>query len=299
MSFQVDTALVNAYRANLDIQHQQRGSRLRPYVRMESQNSEFEFYDRIGPTEAVEVLDRHGDTPLISTPHDRRRVALRDFDWADLIDKKDKIRMLADPTSAYTQNAVWAMGRKMDRVIIEAATGTAYSGKEGETAVTFPAAQDIAVNYVESGAPANSNLTLAKLREIRQIFDVAEVSMDDKEYDLVLVVSPNQINHAMLKDPTITSADYNTVKALVNGELDTFMGFKFVKHNLLPKSGNVRACLAWEKQGMLLATADELSVDVGMRRDKRNSVQIYVQGHFNATRMWEDKVVRIYCDETV
>jgi hypothetical protein len=74
MSFQIDTALVQSYKRNIEIKFQQRVSRLRPFVRVESQNAEFDFYDRIGPTDAAEVLTRHGDTPLMSTPHDRRRV---------------------------------------------------------------------------------------------------------------------------------------------------------------------------------------------------------------------------------
>src|SRR4051812_10920405 len=138
MSFQVDTALVQAYRSNIEIKFQQKGSRLRPCVRNESQHAKYDFYDRIGPTDAVEVTNRHSDTPLISTPHDRRRVGLRDFDWADLIDNKDKIRMLADPTSSYTMNAVMALGRAQDDVIIQAAFDNAFAGETGSTTVAFP-----------------------------------------------------------------------------------------------------------------------------------------------------------------
>ena len=86
MSFAIDTALVNAYRANIEIMFQQATSRFRDRVRVESQHAEYEFYDRIGPVDAVEVINRHSDTPLVSTPFDRRRVGLRMFDWADLID---------------------------------------------------------------------------------------------------------------------------------------------------------------------------------------------------------------------
>jgi hypothetical protein len=295
MSFQVDTALVQGYKAGIEIQHQQKGSRFRPWVRMEKQSVEFDFYDRIGPVDAVEVTTRHGDTPLISTPHDRRRVALRDFDWADLIDKKDKIRMLSDPTSPYTQNAVFSLGRKMDDIIIEAAFGNAYTGKTGSTTVTFPAGKVIEENYVESGTPANSNLTVAKLRRAKTILDTAE-ALEDGE-PLVAAVSPEQIQ-ALLRDPLVTSADYNTVKALVNGEIDTYMGFKFIKSNRLPKSGNIRNCMFWAKSGLLLAANSEVDVDIGPRRDKRNSMQVYVCGHFSATRMWEDKVLQVQCDET-
>lgn len=292
----MDTALVNAYKANIEIKFQQMGSRFRAYTRVESQNAEFDFYDRIGPTDAIEVTNRHGDTPLVSTPHDRRRVGLRDFDWADLIDKKDKIRMLADPTSSYTTNAVYAFGRKMDDVIIEAATGTSYIGKTGATAVTFPAAQEVAVNYVESGAAANSNLTIGKLRRVRTLLGLAEAKMEGES--VVAAVSPHQIQ-SLLRTTEVTSSDYNTIKALVNGEVDTFMGFKFVETNRLTVASSIRDCLFWAKQGILLAVGVEIMVDVGPRRDKRNSIQVYVAANFGGTRMWEEKVIRVKCDETV
>lgn len=297
MSFQVDTALVQAYRANIELKFQQMGSRLRSLVRNESQAAEFEFYDRIGAVDAVEVTTRHGDTPLISTPHDRRRVALRDFDWADLIDKKDKIRMLADPTSSYVTNAVMALGRAQDDVIIQAAFAVAYTGKTGSTTVSFPAASEIAVNYVESGSPANSNLTVGKLRRARYLLDKAEATTEG-QFDLVAVIDPSQ-TQSLLRTTEVTSSDYNTIKALVQGEIDTFMGFKFVKSNRLTVAANVRECILFEREGLLLASGLEINVDVGPRRDKRNSIQVYVCGSFGSSRMWEEKVLRVKCDETV
>jgi hypothetical protein len=295
MSFQVDTALVNSYRSNIEIQFQQKGSRLRPYVRQESQNAEFDFYDRIGPTDVIENTGRHQDTPFVGTDHSRRRVGLRDFDWADLVDKKDKLRMLADPTSPYTQNAVMAFGRKMDAILIEAAEATAYTGKTGTTAVVYDTNFDVAVNYVESGTAANSNLTIGKLRRARFLFDSNE-SVEEGEKQLAIVTA-SQVQ-ALLRTTEITSSDYNTIKALVAGEIDEFMGFKFIRTELVRKSGNVRYCLFVAAGGLLLATAQEVVVDVGPRRDKRNSTQIYVCASFGASRMWEQKIVRVACDET-
>jgi len=296
MSFQIDTALVQAYRANIEIKFQQAGSRMRPYVRNETQHAEYEFYDRIGPTDAVEVVNRHSDTPLISTVHDRRRVNLRDFDWADLIDNKDKLRMLADPTSSYVTNAVYALGRAQDDVLIQAAFGTAYSGFNGATTVSFPSTSQVAVNYVEAGTAANNNLTIGKLRRVRYLLDKAEATID-MGADLCAVVDPSQIQ-SLLRTTEVSNADYNTVRALVNGEIDTFMGFKFVKSNRLTVASNIRSTIFFERQGLLLATAQEIMVDVGPRRDKRNSVQVYVCGSFGASRMWEEKVLQVSCDET-
>lgn len=295
MSFQVDTALVQTYKSNIEIKFQQRGSRLRPHVRVEPTNAEFDFYDRITQTSAVEVTTRHGDTPLISTPHDRRRVGLRDFDWADLIDRRDRIRMLADPTSSYTINAVYALGRRVDEVIISAAFGNAFSGKTGATTVAFPASQEIAANFVESGAPAASNLTIGKLRRAKFLLDSQEAVDDDEPR--MAIVSASQVQ-SLLRTTEVTSADFNTVKALVAGEVDTFMGFLFVRTELLTKVGDERECIFYAKNGLLLAMGMDTMVDVGPRRDKRNSVQVYVAKSFDATRMYEEKVIRVRCDET-
>lgn len=297
MSFQIDKAFVNTYKSNIEVQFQQMGSRLRPAVRQETQNAEFDFYDRIGPTDSVEILNRHSDTPLVETTHDRRRISLRDFDWADLIDRQDRLRMLADPTSPYTVNAAYALGRKVDSIIIEAAFGTAYTGKTGSSTVSFPSAtNDIAVNYVESGTASNSNLTIGKLRRARYLFDKNEAVMDNEP--LFAVVSASQVQ-SLLRTTEVTNADYNTVKALVNGEINSFMGFNFIRTELLPVASNIRDCLFFAQQGLCLAVAQDIQVDVGPRRDKRNSVQIYVSASFGASRMWEEKVLRVKCDETV
>lgn len=296
MSFQVDAAYVHQYRNNVSMLVQQKGSRLRPFVRVEPQNSEFEFYDRIGATDAVEITGRHQDTPLVSTPHDRRRVSLRDYDWADLIDRQDKLKMLIDPTSAYAMNAVFAMGRKMDDAIIGAAFDTAYSGKTGQTSVSFPAGNQVAVNYVESGSAANGNLTIGKIRRAKEILDAYENDPDEAR---IMTCTANSL-HSLLRNIEITSQDYNVVKALVEGKVDTFMGFKFVRtQRLLTDGSGYRRHIAWVQSKLLLAVSQDPMVDVGPRRDKRNSMQVYVTMGIGATRMEEEGVVEIKVDETV
>lgn len=296
MSFQIDTAYVNAYNANVNLLVQQKGSRLRSAVRVESQAAEFEFYDRIGATEAQEITGRHQDTPLVSTPHDRRRVALRDFDWADLIDRQDKLRLLMDPTSSYAMNATFAMGRRMDDLVIEAAFGTAQAGKTGTTAVAFPAVNQIAVNYVETGAPANTSLTVGKLRRAKTILDAYD---NDPDEERIVACAAQQL-HALLRTVEITNADYNTVKALVEGKIDTFVGFKFIRtQRLLLDGTGFRRVIAWIKPKILLAVSQDAMTDVGTRRDKRNSVQVYVSMGIGSVRMEEEGVVEIKCDETV
>ena len=294
MSTQITTAFVQQYRANVEHLLQQKGSRLRPYVRVETQNAEFDFYDRIGATSAQEVTGRHQDTPLVNVPHDRRRVSLRDFDWAELIDRPDRIRLLIDPTSPYSQNASYALGRKMDEIILEAMFNSVSTGKTGSSTVTFPAAQQIAVNFVESGSAANSGLTIGKLRKAKQMLDASETDPADPRY---IVVTAKQVTD-LLQTTEITSADFNSVKALVQGDVNTFMGFEFVRTELVnTDAGSHRRVPCFTKSGMLLAVGQDVNVDIGPRRDKRNSTQVYCSASFGSVRMNEEKVIEIKCAE--
>jgi hypothetical protein len=149
MSSQITTAFVEQYSANIQMLSQQMGSLLRDAVRNESVVGKDAYFDQIGKVTAVLKTSRHSDTPQIDTPHSRRRVSLADYEFADLIDQQDKVRLLIDPTSSYAKAAAYAMGRAMDDVIIAAALGTANTGVSGGTPVTLPAGNIVAANLVE------------------------------------------------------------------------------------------------------------------------------------------------------
>jgi len=291
MSFEITTAFVQQYSGNVALLSQQKGSRLRACVREEPQVGKNAFYDQIGATTARKRTERHGDTPLISTPHSRRRVALVDYDWADLIDDLDKVKMLIDPQSSYAMNAAFAMGRAMDDAVIEAFTSTAYTGEEGGTSITFPSAQQIDIS---------GTLTLAYLTQAKETLDAAEVDPETPRY---FMLSANVLSD-LLQIEKLTSADYATVKALVQGDIDTFMGFKFLRSERLPLdrtttgggSGD-RSCFAWAQDGLLLAVGQNPIGKIDQRADKNYSTQVYYSMAIGATRMEEAKVVEVICQE--
>lgn len=197
------------------------GSRYRMCVRTETQHSEEQFWEQVGAVESVEITDRHGDSPLISTPHERRRVTLRAFEVGDMIDDVDKVQMLIDPSSTYTQNFVDALNRKLDDTVTTAFFALANTGKTGTTTVAFPAANIISEDF---GA-ANSGLTIAKLIEARRLL----LSFENEPGREPWYIAVNAAGLADLLNTTqVTSSDFNTVKALVQGELNTFLGFTFI-----------------------------------------------------------------------
>lgn len=285
MSDQITTAFVQQYKGTLYNLVQQKGSRLREAVTVEAVNGEFGYFDQIGATSAIERTSRHSDSPLVNTPHSRRQVTMRDFEWGDLIDNPDKVRLLVDPSSTYLQSAMWALGRKVDDVLIDAALGTAKTGKAGATSVPLPGGQKIAV--------AASGLTLAKLLSAKEILDKADVDPDDPRY---IAVASKQITD-LLNTTEIKSSDYNTVKALAQGEIDSFLGFKFIRTQRVALVSTTRSCIAWAKSGVLLALGSDIKGRVIERPDKSFSVYAYASLSCGATRMEEEKVVQIDCQE--
>jgi hypothetical protein len=278
-------------------------------TRQETQKGKTESFDQIGPTAAVKNTSRHADTPLISTPHDRRVVTLNDYDWADLIDQQDKVKMLIDPAGAYQQNAKNAFGRSIDDEIIAALRGTAYAGEDGTTAIVLPATQKL----VPTTGSAVSKFNVDALLAIKKKFDDADIDDDEEKF---IAISSQQLQD-LLGTTQVTSSDYNNVKALVEGKVDTFMGFKFIRTQRLPKGSaptfdqatgvvgsgsnamtNARSVLAWAKSGIVQSTGMDIVADVGPRRDKRMATQVYLMMSVGAVRMEEVKVVEALCKES-
>ena len=284
MSSQVTTAFVQQYSANIQMLSQQMGSLLRDKVRVESVNGKNAFFDQVGSVTAVKRTSRHSDTPQIDTPHARRRVSLVDYEFADLIDEQDKVRLLIDPTSSYAQAAAFAMGRAMDDEIISAALGTAFTGETGSTSTAN-------ANQIVHGS---AGLTIAKLRTAKQTLDLNSV---DPSIPRFIIVGPKQITD-LLGTTEVTSSDFNTVKALANGEINSFLGFNFIVSNRLSFDGSTRSCIAYAQDGIALGVGKDVMARIDERSDKGYATQVYYCASFGATRMEEDKVVEVQCTES-
>lgn len=309
MSTQITTAFVKQYGANVQHLAQQKGSRLRSMVRSETQVGKSAFWDQIGKAVAQKKLSRHSDTPQIDTPHARRRTTLVDYEYADLIDNEDKIRTLIDPTNDYVLAAVWALGRAMDDEIILAADGLSYAGEEGSTSIALPNSQKVA----SVAAAAGANLNVQALRRSKKILDGNDV---DESQPRFCALQSSQLEN-LLSETQVTSSDFNTVKALVMGEVDTFLGFKFMRlERLQTQSGALafntslgtvgagggdadgyRKALCWAKDGILLAMGKDISARISERDDKSYATQVYASMGLGAIRMEEEKVVQVLCNE--
>lgn len=209
-------------------------------------------------------------------------------------------RILNTPTDIFQQAQVNAserqalafdhaatVGRREDQIIINAleASGT--------------------TNIVPVGT---TNLTVAKLREAAFLLNADNVDPEMR----FIAIAPSQLD-SLLGETEVTSSDFNTIKALVAGELNTFLGFTFlmiadqtvagVKVHGLPKTGDDRTCFAWQMRamGMVYGGFEGGQSNPGVTVDwdpLRQSWLTISKLRAGASALLPDGVVDIICDET-
>lgn len=293
MSDQANVAHAQKFRGDYRLRIQQVDSRFRDKIRTDPDmmdiSAKSAYFDLIGPTAMVKKTTKHGDTPLIHTPHSRRRVTMSDYEWADLIDPSDVARILANPKNKYVRNAVAARKRQIDDVIIAAMRGNAYSMDEDDnaTAVALPSTQKV--------PHASGGMTKAKVLAGLEILKGNEVEDDDQIYG---AISAKQLTN-LLNTTEATSSDYTTIRALQEGKISHWAGIDWIRSERLALDGDSnRACMLWTPDSMGLAAGDEETIRIGERADKSYNTQVYVALILGAVRIEDELVVEIACTES-
>lgn len=296
MSIQITTSHYRGYRDAILTIHQQKQNRLLRVCRVETAQGERHAFDYVGTVEASDLTQRHGDTEYINTPHNRRWTSCTPARVADLIDKQDKLRAVADPSSAYMQTFVAALRRKAEKRIIDAATGTAVTGKDADGTAALPASQTIAVDYDDEGGTGDVGLTVGKLRRANEILMASEILGEDDNMPKYLITNARGI-HDLLESTEVGSVDFAAVKNLQNGTVTSFMGFEFIRTEQLNLSSGDRMNLAIAQGAMGYAAHEELFTGMDQLPQKEYSVQIYARNDVGSVRIWDDGVVSILCNE--
>lgn len=292
MSQQIPEAYVRKYTAGIRILQQQMDQRLRSCVMVDDTvPGDRAFYDQIGNTEMTLVTNRHGATTYTDTPHSRRMVTMDMYDVSDLVDRADTRRLLNNPINRYSRVMAAAANRKFDKIIINAFNATASTGANG----TGTAAFDSAYQFEADGSAAGtggSALIIEGIIRARRALEAAENMEDGDDYRWCACLSA-RARADLLSETEVTSSDYNTVKALVNGQVDQFLGFTFTKSEQLNYiSGTTPQLLPfWVKQSMQLGVSQDSRGFMDVLPQRRHSTQVRYEMDAGATRMDEKGVV--------
>ena len=280
-----DTAFVKQYQDTIAILAQQMDTRLRPCVMVDTNfRGEQKFYDQYNADSMVEIVSRYADTPVQLPDHRRRMVSPRYFVSNTLEDPVDALQMLIDPKSTYMQAKMFAAARQIDDLIITALGGTAYTGKAGA------GTQALTLSIAAGG----TGMTKIKCIQAKKNLDSGEV----EDTDRFMVARASQFAD-LLNTTEVTSSDYNVVKALVEGDINTWLGFTWVRsERLVNTTGSTYAAYAFQKKGVQLAIQKDIEGRIDERPDKNYAWQVYLRMCMGATRLEEARVCQVLCVET-
>lgn len=281
MSASIDQAFVYDFARNVYHLGQQKGSRIRATLKnVKYDPGSRTHFERLASAEMIAKSPaRNLATPVLDVVHSKRYTVGAPYVWSELIDHSDAAQALIDPRSAYTEAAMNAYGRLIDTVVLAAATGLAGTGLGGTSTQALGAGQ-----LIGTGA---TGLTLAQLREAKAKMDVAEI--EGQRY----CACPSNGIEDLLTITEATSSDYAAVKALVQGEIDTFLGFKFVRTERTPLISGRKTVVCYAENALgLHLPLDGLS-RVAEDPGRSFALRVYLETVIGAVRIEEAGVVQI------
>lgn len=304
-------AFYNSYTAGYEHVLQEKKPQYQGLVREERIEGENESYDFLGTIELDQKQTRFEDIPIEDMTHNRRWITPEWYRKGIFVDKEDDIALHTDPTSDYIQALAKGVIRKENEVITGAFFANVSGGKTPgtDTYVLEDAlyttstsadgrtlAHDVQSDFTAGGT--STGLTIEKLILARQALD--ELYNDPDEM-LYVAMAPKQ-GSDLLREAETQSIDTNMIRSLVNGVVNEYMGFRFIKTNQIAigSSNDVDADTSvyelpvWSKVGMLFARHESPIFNVDWL-PRKQIWQISARVGMNAIRMDEDKIIKIEC----
>jgi hypothetical protein len=287
-SYSVPEAHVYMFTDNVRNVITRNGGLVYPYVMHGSYTGErVQLVQFIGPVEFIERDTPYSDTKLTELEHTSRWINGREYDVAVLIDRLDTLKMIFDPTNPYVERFRQAHERKRDDIIVDAFFASVKTGKDASGTATYKAANTV--------ADGGTGFTLAKLRSLRKLMKKRNLDMRSIK---PLILTNGEAIDDLLSETQVTSSDYAAVKALVDGEVNYFMGFQFLPFEdynakgipYVTGSSTVRHSPVWIPDGMQYGAWQDLVITISNRPDKNNIKQIHGTFTAGAVRLEEDKV---------
>ena len=161
-------------------------------------------FPKVGKGVATLRVPQTDVTPL-NVDFSQVTATMQDWNAAEYSDIFMQQKVNFDERQELVQVVANAIGRRQDQLILDALAASGTSNT---------VANDI--------GGTDTNLNVAKLREAKKLLDKNNVPPQDRH----ILLHANNLA-SLLSETAVTSSDFNTVKALVAGEINTFLGFTF------------------------------------------------------------------------
>jgi hypothetical protein len=208
-------------------------------------------------------------------------LTLADYNAAEYSDIFSQAKVNFDERQELVQVVASAMGRRQDQMILDALNGSSTS-----------------LTVANSIGGSTTNMNIAKLREAKRLLDKGNVPPDGRH----IIIHANGLSN-LLSETSVTSSDFNSVKALVQGEINTYLGFTF--HVLgdrseggLPIDGSLdRTCYAFHKDAVGYGEGIGMRTEINYIAEKTSWLvnEVFSAG---AVAIDDEGIVKITCRET-
>lgn len=308
MSITVDQTWVYRFHDMLMLTYQQKGSllqnKLDPGMIHRDVNAHVDFHERLGLLMANDVVNPFGPTVILNPEHSRRAVRMISSDAAVLVSDEHSLRAMVNPQNGYTNTIVYAMGRRVDKHIIDAVLGTAETASvgEGTGTITFGTQALPSGNVIGSGIA----ITLANIIAANEKLSKGGIPTGPGERKFLY--SAGQLRD-ILGITQASSSDFTKNQIHDRGTIDgvTWEGFEWieiqdvvnaagtVQQNMLPLASTTRSCIAFAKSAVGLSIGRPAGApQINQRPDlQSNPIQVRQAMMMAAVRVWEAGVIKV------
>lgn len=307
MSVTVDQAWIYRFHDRLMLTYQQKGSVLErvidPINVHRDVSAAIDHFDRLGNVIANDVISPFGQTVILNPAHTRRATTLQSSDAAVLVSDEHTLRSMVNPQNGYTETIVFAIGRRADKHIIDAATGAASTASvtAGTGVITY-GTQALPSGQKIGGATA---FDLARTVNANELLSKAGVPNGAGQR--VMLYSPGQLRD-ILAITQASSSDFTKNQIHDKGTIDgvSWEGFLWIEiadvvdpsitvlQRMLALSGTTRSCIAMHRGAIGLAIGRPSGPPkINERADLNNSIQVRQVMMMSAVRLFEGAVVQV------
>ena len=243
MSTQVEQAFIRNFEAEVHVQYQQMGSKLRNTVRVKDNVvGASTTFQKVGKGTAA-TKARHGKVPVMNVDHSTVDCNLQDYYAGDWVDTLDELKTNINEQQVVARAGAYALGRKTDELIIA----------------------ELAATDAQAGA-GTDGLTRDKALAAFELLGEADIPDDGERHAVIGWKQWSQL----LTIQEFANADYVGEDELPwkGSQAKRWLGTLWVPHSGLPKAGNVRSCFWYHKTAVGHAIGSEVKTDITWHGDR-------------------------------